>query len=810
MTCMEIPRCFVGYASLPPDRSETIEDSLKLIRQTGLVAIKSWRDLDLSGRVIISEVCREIRDSNLLIFDLTGLNPNVLFELGYGIAHQKKLWILLDRSVQRSRDFDRFQLLTTVGYHACASSHEIAKGFLDAAPFESLDSTLLDDLLALPDSPGKPGNLLYLKSAVETTASTWVTRDLSQGPHDMVLDDPKESPQPLAWYVRRVQEAAAVACHLLSTDHTDHFLHNAKQALVAGLAHGFGKQLLMLAHDPYESPLDYRDILKRHKTADEAKRHAQAWVATLRSENESVVTAERQIRAELRAKGELKSIDIGEHIAEHESQSLGEYFVKTSVFNEVLKGKHTIVVGRKGAGKSAMLQILAAEVRMDRRSFVCEIRPIAYELEGLVQLLRRALPSAERGFLLESLWKFLIYTELARTAKNDLASRPAWYQPSVEEAELLEFVSNHENLVMPEISIRLENAVGRLLDLETSSSQAAGRTKISELLHADVLSQLRAILGRILHEKESVFVLIDNLDKAWDNRADLEQLSDLLFALLSLGGRLTEDFARDAAGKKSVNLSLILFLRGDIHAAMVRFARERDKLPVQRVSWEDKVVLLRVVEERFMRSGAFVAAGEDVWSKYFTSHVRGLRVTDYLVSTVLPRPRDMIYLVKAALRVAVNRGHSKIEEADLLEGEKEYSHFALDSLLAENNGQIQDLEAFLYEFLGSGERIDDASILKAWKAESRRGDPPLSLASTLFDLNFLGVETDRDSYSFMYNEEDRRKLEVQSRKVTESRKSKNRRYKINRPFHSFLEIGGAPFSPASGSQLTLALPTTTD
>lgn len=39
---------------------------------------------------------------------------------------------------------------------------------------------------------------------------------------------------------------------------------------------------------------------------------------------------------------------------------------------------------------------------------------------------------------------------------------------------------------------------------------------------------------------------------------------------------------------------------------MIRFARERDKLPIRRMVWEDPGLLRRVVQERFVTSGADV------------------------------------------------------------------------------------------------------------------------------------------------------------------------------------------------------------
>src|ERR1039458_5314731 len=57
--------------------------------------------------------------------------------------------------------------------------------------------------------------------------------------------------------------------------------NNAKVALVSGMALGFGKPLLMLAHEPYASPVDYRDLLKTHATASRCEALTGEWLTQL-------------------------------------------------------------------------------------------------------------------------------------------------------------------------------------------------------------------------------------------------------------------------------------------------------------------------------------------------------------------------------------------------------------------------------------------------------------------------------------------------------------------------------------------------
>ena len=95
-----IPVCFFAYPSKPNSLSESIEIAIDEINSHGYVHALSWKDLRISGKVVISAICNEIRKTDLFICDLTYLNPNVLFELGFAIANNKRIWVMLNNSYQ--------------------------------------------------------------------------------------------------------------------------------------------------------------------------------------------------------------------------------------------------------------------------------------------------------------------------------------------------------------------------------------------------------------------------------------------------------------------------------------------------------------------------------------------------------------------------------------------------------------------------------------------------------------------------------------------------------------------------------------
>ena len=79
-----------------------------------------------------------------------------------------------------------------------------------------------------------------------------------------------------------------------------------------------------------------------------------------------------------------------------------------------------------------------------------------------------------------------------------------------------------------------------------------------------------------------------------------------------------------------MNLFFALFLRSDIYAAMLQFAKERDKLPARLITWGDPELLRRVIEERFIKSGAGIKSPLEVWERYFVPTVRGITTWKYI------------------------------------------------------------------------------------------------------------------------------------------------------------------------------------
>lgn len=783
--------CFVAYPSSPSSLVESIEEAINEINQGKVVHVEGWELTSVGGKFIIAAICHSIEQKNVFICDLTNLNHNVLFELGFAISRNKRIWIIINPSIEKSMsDFEKFNLLSTIGYAQYHNSRDIVGAFYKDQPYKDLENTIYkqaieSNLIGLKEK----AKILYLKSFIETNASIKISRRIENSAIPNIVDDPREIvTQTLSWYAQEVYSAFALVVHMLAMDNTGWRLHNAKNSFVAGLAYGLGKHLLILAPEPYESPIDYRDILRIHKTALQCEKVLNEWLSDVEQAYKQRSSTSRLFTEQLRARTELQSIKIGDPVAEHEPDSISDYFIQTSSYEEAINSRHTLFIGRKGTGKTANLYKLAQEIGSDARNHVCIIKPIAFELQGILTILRKALPKSEKGYLIESFWKFLIYTELAKSVYEELKFKPSYYQPDKTEQDLIEFVEQNAPIITPEFSIRLESAVTILQDIETNTSALSQRTKISELLHDEMLSKMRILIGNLLEKKTKVAILVDNLDKAWERTEEIEDLSKLLLGLLGVSFRTIKDYQKSDQRRRPVNLYLTIFLRSDIFSRILKYAREKDKIPYSLIIWDDRDLLIRVLEERFMASSDKLDNSEEIWSRLFCPSINGRPIRSYMIEVILPRPRDLIYFAKAALARAINRGHTKVEEEDILSAEKVYSQYALDSLAVENGFQIGNLETLLYEFVGSTPVIGTEEIIYAMKNCGMSEDSLEEVIEVLFEFSFLGVEVEEDRFEFLYNEQHKPKLKAMARKRAKKNPDGLRKFIINRPFHAYLEI----------------------
>ena len=741
-----LKRMFFGYPAQPAILRDTVAAASRLIGETGLIEVETWETLKIGGQIIISRICEAIDRASLSCFDLTRLNQNVMFEVGYAIGANRPIWLTRDSTDTKSLQiWKQVRLLTPVGYISYQNAEDIRQKFIQDQP-QVNTPTIFDKEIAPNLVLGREVDVFYLKSVIDTEPSRRLTQRIRRYEScglQLSVDDATESNiQPLHWYGQQIYQASSVLAHFCGQHRKGASVHNARAALICGLAYGMKKPLLILAEEEYAAPLDYGHLLFTYRNVRECVQQADNWLIVRKNEKKAPRVEESTVVQAQNLATELRSLRLGEHVAENEAAELLDYFVETASYNEVLTRQLAVFVGRKGTGKTANLIRAAAALAEDKRNVVCVIKPAGYEMDSLVALLQRFREFDTKSYLVESMWKFLIYSELGSVALKAIRDREQFKHvpPSEDELALTKYMEDPANGLNEEFAVRLEHVVTRLAGVAPDSSIGSTRMKISEALHSTVLSTLRKLLGKVLTDRERVAILIDNLDKSWKKGAETEVLSDLMLGLISSIGRIQDDFRAANRSRRPVRFTAAIFIRSDIFSYVSRAAREPDKIPFSHIHWNDKDLLLRVIEERYIAARQFSVSGKQLWEKLFCPMIEEKETRDYIFSNVLSRPRDIVYLCNAAIVNAVNRGHSIVEEEDVIDAREYYSQFALEALLVENGVSIPEIESVLYEFAsGSAVRTEEEvqSAVRASGISQDRGDEVLQ---HLLRVSFLGRE----------------------------------------------------------------------
>ncbi|HUF53820.1 MAG TPA: hypothetical protein VMR52_08615 [Dehalococcoidia bacterium] len=555
---------FYTYPSSPNSIGESIEKALDDLASSrpikdARIRFRPWPSLSPGGKKLTKDILLSIDRADVFACDLTFRNANVAFELGYAVARFKRIWITLNSTIEDApREFKRlYGGLLGAGYVEYENHDNIANAFINDAPWKNLDQTLLGDFdRKRPPRPESPA-LVYSRPGIDTESVIATAEYLENSVFAdyLIVDDPRENPSPsMEWYAEKILTADASLVHLLGDGQRNASDHNLRASFVAGLALGFQRHLKLLADAPFTPPVDFEQYLTVHETAEQCKDDVEKWTEEL------PIAARRARRPEDQRREadtlELRNLSIGEPVAEHEDQVLDEYFIETTAYYEALQAQLSIFVGRRGTGKSANMVALEATFGRAKDNHVCTIKPVGYEVDGLIRVLKEDLHKAETGFLIASLWKFLIYGELASSVQRGILGRPVHIQRTEDEDKLLRYLDRNSEVLGLPFSQRVNRAVGSLVGISRAGGADQQRTRISELLHDGLIAQLREILGNVLSTKKKVAILVDRLDEPWGPGHEVEHLSEVLSGLLQVASNIVEDFASSSRWRMDVPVSV--------------------------------------------------------------------------------------------------------------------------------------------------------------------------------------------------------------------------------------------------------------
>lgn len=431
---------------------------------------------------------------------------------------------------------------------------------------------------------------------------------------------------------------------------------------------------------------------------------------------------------------DIRQIDWGDDSAEKD-ENLLSYFVDTESYNRLATKTKSVVIGRKGSGKSALRKKLESDFSKQKDTHVINISPKYSSIRNILNEKLLTENFGEEIFFQHSWLRQMMLDSLCvvgHSAKGKYASGSIIFSRTI--ADELNRTSKDLVENIADILGKLKVKAGNLGDL--------GLHLERELRNVADVDSLEHHLKEIAKAGAKFVIMVDDLDLGWDNS---KLSNNLLLGLLS---------ATSYMMALSPNIHILIYLREDVYSILMEQTQHSDKFRnVERIRWE-KHGLISLLEERIKYN--FIAHGEDAgenpFSKVFMQTVGTHNTDNWLVERTLSRPRELIQLSRFYTEgIEDGLPNDKI----LKSSEGAYSSWKLDDLCAEYSNQYPGLsnvfafwktKFFRYKYHLRKEDIHEmiyllfteATINQEWFNELSRNADLDGFLNILYEVGFIG------------------------------------------------------------------------
>ncbi len=122
-------RAFVAYSGRDSGIAEIIRSGVgKANRMLGrTLRYEPWIFNDIAGQPLVSPIIAGIDASKFVVADITYLNPNVVYEVGYAIGRGRRCFLICNNSIEGDRRIaSEVGVFDTLGYESYSSDDDLA------------------------------------------------------------------------------------------------------------------------------------------------------------------------------------------------------------------------------------------------------------------------------------------------------------------------------------------------------------------------------------------------------------------------------------------------------------------------------------------------------------------------------------------------------------------------------------------------------------------------------------------------------------------------------------------------------------
>jgi len=432
----------------------------------------------------------------------------------------------------------------------------------------------------------------------------------------------------------------------------------------------------------------------------------------------------------------ISSIHWGEDSAENDPLLL-KYFINSEALNRLEKGDKQIVVGRKGAGKSAARRKLESHFAERENTFVTSITPSPTTVRTITGDREIAEKFGEEIFFTYVWLRHIATSCLAESGRNASAVTVSGSKAFARDVAR---TVNRSNNGLIEAVTDLVNRI-KVEGGEHGSLGINIEARLRDLTDAESLCQH---LAQLAIDGERFVVCVDDLDHGWSNTPITNAF---LLGLLAAAQRLRAVVP---------SLAIYLFIREDVYNILVEQTQHSDKYRnIEQIRWNPeklKDVLVKRISFNIDQTGAF--APPDPFDAVFPQMIGTSNTDNWLMERTLLRPRELIQLCRLYTE-SVDDERPDAEK--LKEAEKSYSEWKLEDIANEFTHQYPDIGKLFSFWKGKFFRckyhlskseitamleraVRECRIDREWWQEiaSAPDDSVVPLLEILYEIGFLG------------------------------------------------------------------------
>lgn len=451
----------------------------------------------------------------------------------------------------------------------------------------------------------------------------------------------------------------------------------------------------------------------------------------------------------------FSDVDWGEDEAKND-ESLERYFVEFPGYEKILKGKKRYIIGRKGTGKSAILQKLRLQAKSDSTTFYTDISLRDFPLNDFKSLGDRSLQDKSKYV---SAWKFLILTELISLIIQDNS-----IENSSELEQLKNFVNNNfpDGISITETIRRLrqnENKIAMMLSFFSGEHSSSIGTETTAQIHFNKAVKSLEELFTHIYSNSTYFLLIDELDEGFQSKN-----GNLRLVILSLLCATDEIF--NFFKKTDIHCIPVLVLRSDIFDGLEDNDLNKIDDYVLRLNWttdeNNPWSLKQIVEKRIAatisKENYLIDKPNSYWELVANNDTVPKGLWQYICILTFSRPRDIIKLLKYCSEDI--RG-SKLTLSDVQRIEITYSNW----FYREFRDEVQSFLPCWKEALNCisevakgkekteelTKRFETNGSIMSWCKDNNK--QPIDVLKVLFNYSVVGCLNDSGRWIFKYKDD---------------------------------------------------------